>query len=67
MNQREIIDKLFKARVSNRISQLTLSEDLGYHFTLIQRAEKGNRTPRLQEACDWAEALGLEIVVRPKE
>ena len=67
MTQEEIIQELFKARVTNRISQFDLGLAAGYNPSQILRTERGHITPRLGMVCDIADALGLEIVVRPKE
>jgi transcriptional regulator with XRE-family HTH domain len=67
MTQEEIIQKLFEARVCKRMSQNDLGEASGYNRSQVVRAELGQSTPSLRMACNWAEALGLEIVVRPKE
>lgn len=67
MTHEEIIQKLFEARVSNRISQIDLGVAAGYDRSQIIRTERGHITPRLGMVCDLGDALGLEIVVRPKE
>jgi transcriptional regulator with XRE-family HTH domain len=67
MTQEEIIRKLFEARVCKRMSQNDLGEASGYNRSQVVRAELGQITPKLGMVCDLADALGLEIVVRPKE
>lgn len=67
MTQEEIIQELFKARVTNRMSQTDLGVVAGYNRSQVARTELGHITPRLGMVCDLADALGLEIVVRPKE
>ena len=67
MTQEEIIQKLFEARVSSRITQIDLGFAAGYHESQILRTERGKIAPKLGMVCDLADALGLEIVVRPKE
>lgn len=66
MTQAEIIQELFKARVSSRITQIELGVMAGYDKTQILRAEKGQITPRLQQVCDMADALGYELILQRK-
>jgi predicted transcriptional regulator len=66
MTQEEIIQELFKARVTSRMTQVDLGVVAGYHESQILRTERGKIAPKLGMVCDLADALGLEIVVRPK-
>lgn len=67
MTQEEIIQKLFEARVTSRMTQVDLGLAAGYHESQILRAERGKLKPKLQQVCDMATALGLELVLRPKQ
>jgi predicted transcriptional regulator len=67
MTQEEIIQELFKARVTSRMSQVDLGMMAGYHESQILRTERGKIAPKLAMVCDLADALGLEVVLRPKE
>ncbi len=65
---KDIIEELRRARVSLGIAQYDLAETSGYNRSTIAQWETARKTPRtLQLLCNWAEAVGLEIVVRPKE
>lgn len=62
-----IVDELRRARVQSGVGQFDFAETLGYNRGTIAKYETGRGVPSLQMACNWAEAVGLEIVVRPKE
>jgi transcriptional regulator with XRE-family HTH domain len=64
---KDIIEELRRARGNQGIAQFDLAEVSGYDRGTIAKYETGRGTPSLRMACNWAEALGLEIVVRPKE
>lgn len=66
MTPAEIIQELFEARKCNGMLQSELGKIAGYNQTTFSRAETGQRAPNLRLMCDWAEALGYELVVRPK-
>lgn len=67
-NPRDIIEELRIWRKQHLINQHDLAERVGYDRTTIARYEAGNLVPnQLHMFCNWAEALGLEIVVRPKK
>lgn len=65
---KDIIEGLRQARVSQGIAQFDLAETSGYSRVTIARMESGNRVPEhLQMLCNWAEALGHELVLKPKK
>lgn len=67
-NPRDIIEELRKARRQALVNQHDLAERVGYDRTTIARYESGNHQPEhLHMLCNWAEALGMEFVVRPKK
>lgn len=67
MNDREIIEQLFKLRKENNLNLTQFSRSSGYDRATIQRAEAKKVRPKLSMACDLAEALGYELVLKPKE
>lgn len=64
---KDLIEELRRTRVEQKIPQFDLAEVCGYSRSTIAKFETGRGTPSLHMACNWAESLGLEIVVRPKE
>jgi hypothetical protein len=69
MTNEEIIRELFKTRVNRRIGRVELATMCGHHESKILRTELGKQSPKftkMQFVCDVADALGLEIVLRPK-
>lgn len=65
-SSKAITRELFKIRVGNRIAQVDLAEAAGYSPSTLSKLELGKRTPNIQLVCDWANALGYELVLRPK-
>lgn len=64
---KKIIEELRKARVNSGMAQVDLSCASGYDRVTIARYESGYRVPpQLQMICNWAEALGYELTLRPK-
>lgn len=64
----DLIEELRKIRVSNRVAQADLSEASGYSRAMLARYEAGKYVPEhLQMLCNWAEALGHDLVLRAKE
>ncbi len=64
---RDIIEELRRIRVNGRIAQFDLSETSGYNRTTIANYETGRRVPQqLQMLCNWAEALGHDLVLMPR-
>jgi transcriptional regulator with XRE-family HTH domain len=63
----DILDELRELRVAAKRSQEDISYATGYHRSQIIRYEARTHTPRLDAVCNWAEALGYELVLRPKE
>jgi transcriptional regulator with XRE-family HTH domain len=65
---KDIIEELRRARVNQRIAQFDLAETSGYDRTTIANYETGRRVPQqLQMLCNWAEALGQDLVLKPME
>jgi transcriptional regulator with XRE-family HTH domain len=63
---RIIVDQLRELRVANKRSQEDISYVTGYHRSQIMRYEALTHTPRLDAVCNWAEALGYELVLVKK-
>jgi transcriptional regulator with XRE-family HTH domain len=64
---KDIIGELRRARVNQGIAQFDLAEASGYHRSIIAAYECGCRVPaQLQMLCNWAEALGHDLVLVKK-
>jgi transcriptional regulator with XRE-family HTH domain len=63
----EIVDKLRTLRVSGKFSQEDISEYAGCSRAHMMRVEALRKYPRLDMVCTWAEAVGYELVLMPKE
>jgi transcriptional regulator with XRE-family HTH domain len=64
---KDIIEELRRARVNQGIAQFDLAETSGYDRVTIARYESGCRVPaQLQLLCNWAEALGHDLVLVKK-
>lgn len=62
------VDQLRKIRQEQKISQEALSVCLGMNSQSgLSALESGRRSPTLGTLTTWADALGQEIVVRPKQ
>ncbi len=62
------VDYLRKIRREQKISQETLSLCLGMNSQSgLSALECGIRSPTLATLTTWADALGHELVLRPKE
>lgn len=62
----KIFRELRTAREAQNLTRPQLSEMVGYHWTLIGRWENGEAVPSLRRLLDWAEALGFELVLKPR-
>lgn len=67
MTRKDIMNRLRDIRKLQGTTQGALSEAAGYNRVHLLRCEKGFRSPRLDMACDLAEALGYELVLVRKE
>jgi transcriptional regulator with XRE-family HTH domain len=64
---KDIIEELRRSRVSQGIAQFDLAETSGYSRISLARYEAGKYVPEhLQMLCDWAEALGHDLVLVKK-
>lgn len=63
---KDIIEELRRARVNQGIAQFDLAETSGYSRSTIAKFETGRGTPSMHMACNWADALGFEIVLVKK-
>ena len=69
MTQEEIIQELFKARVSQGIGRVELATACGHHESQILRTELGHmkqREIKFELICDVAEALGYKLALVKK-
>lgn len=62
-----IVARLADFRADRGIARADLAEIVGYHVMILGRYERGECTPSLQRLSDWAEALGFELDLRPKQ
>ena len=62
-----ILSQLRKIRRDKELSQEYVSKRAGYLRIQLCLYETGGREPRFQAVHDWAEALGYELVLRPKK
>jgi len=62
-----IIDTMREVRKAKGISIRALAARSGYPVCGISEWERHCRAMSLRAACDLAEALGLEIIIRQKE
>lgn len=66
-NSKEIIEQLRCLRKESGINRHAFADLTGYNPTQIYRYETGKRTPKLDTIFDMANALGYEIVLKPKD
>lgn len=64
---RNILDDLRSLRLEQGLSQEALTERLGLQSQSgFSRLERGFHSPTLVTLSNWADALGYEVVLRPK-
>ncbi len=66
MNSKHIMQLMRSRRLCDGVSATLLSEISGYHRNSIYLYERGERAIPLHAACDIAQALGLELVLRDR-
>lgn len=66
MKHEQIIAILAAARKRFNLPSRSLAHRIGYDHTGICKWEKESNSPSLRAAIDWADALGLEIVLQKK-
>lgn len=59
-----IIVHLHEERKKQHLNRVQLSKKIGYTHGAILKWELGHTKPDFVMLCDWAQALGLEIIVR---
>lgn len=59
----EIVDTLRKRRETNRMTQDELAKRMGYSDKMLRDMELGRATPKLAMLDDWAQALGLKLMI----
>lgn len=62
-----VVRELAEARVRHEVARVDLGEAAGYHHMMIGRYERGETTPSLKTLCDLADALGYDVVLKPKQ
>lgn len=66
MNPADILKGLRVARRSQKLTQAELGRKAGYHRAQVLYYETETRPAPLVAVCNLAEALGYELVLRPK-
>jgi transcriptional regulator with XRE-family HTH domain len=61
-----ILSDLRRIRQASRISQDAIGAAIGVTANNFSRYELGVYHPRIDRIASWAEALGYELVLRPK-
>lgn len=61
-----VVQAVFRHAKNAGLTDVALAKLSGYSLETLWGIRQANRGTRLQTICDIAEALGLEIVVRPK-
>jgi transcriptional regulator with XRE-family HTH domain len=64
---KDLIKELRKIRRDKELSQEAVAAHCDIFRNHISQLETGRRMPNLRTLSKWADALGCEIVVRPKE
>jgi transcriptional regulator with XRE-family HTH domain len=67
VNATDILKGLRGARRSQKLTQAELGKRAGYHRAQVLYYEKEARPATLVAVCNLAEALGYELVLRPKD
>jgi transcriptional regulator with XRE-family HTH domain len=62
-----ILKLLKKARLDNGLTQAQLAKVLVVPQSYVSELEAGARDPRLGTVLEWSRALGLELVLIPKQ
>ena len=62
-----IVHQLTKIRESKQLSQLALADKAGLSRMTVARTELGKIDPRLSSILVMARALGLDLILVPKE
>jgi len=62
-----IVLALRQRRKLKELSQVALSERMGYGPNIIWSWETGYSTPSLQRLIDWAQALDLELTLKERD
>ena len=61
-----IIEQLRQARESRGRTRAQVADLCGYHLNQILAWELGKAIPAFNRFCDWASALGFDVVLQPK-
>ena len=66
MNEKQIISELRKIRIERNLRQKAIGRAVGRHDSDISAYERGISYPLAGVLDRWAEFLGYEIILRPK-
>ena len=62
-----IVAQLRSVRRSRDILQRDLEARTGYQRERLSQWEQGHRVPNLTHLTDWANALGYDVVLQPRQ
>ena len=62
-----VIDELRAIRNSQKMSLAKLADKVGYDIGVFCSVERGRSRCRLEVLAAWAQALGYDIVLKPKD
>jgi transcriptional regulator with XRE-family HTH domain len=62
----KLLEELIRKREELGMTQPELAEQLGIHRLAISHAERRGGGGNLESLIDWADAIGLEVVLTPK-
>lgn len=67
MSAHPIITQLHDTRKERGLSRNAISARIGWALYSVLQWEHGRRSPRLEAVADYADALGYQITLTPKE
>jgi transcriptional regulator with XRE-family HTH domain len=67
MKRHTIIEQLRRERRAREITQEVVAHLSGYDRVQINQYELGKTSPRLDTISNWADVLGFQLVLQPKE
>jgi transcriptional regulator with XRE-family HTH domain len=62
-----IIEQLKNLRISLDMTQQAVAQLMGAKQSMVSEWESGNKQPRLASLHRWAEALGYDLTLTPRE
>ncbi len=62
-----LIGELREIRKSQRLSQDAVGAAIGKVATAMTAYESGQHSPKIDTLCQWADTLGYDVVLKPKD